>query len=843
MSSSVVTTKSADIINPNKSNTESASVIMNFQNANNAKSDNTIDITITTTDESTSLLPPQTQHTHIAPKAQVVPLVYIQAPKLNLPYATGNKTSTSNVIVNTVSPLQLSNVNDKAQSIPIPASKVHNPGVVFGNSVKTQQLLIQKSSGNLQTVPVVPVSVSSSYGSKITGAYLTMIKPVPKNSDTSNLIGSRVQVAGLNKVKPSDGLHIINNATIASASICTQTKQYVIAPMPKITSNRLPVTATTNSVQSKIAIMPVTIPKPTNTSCVKHKVFNFKITDGQLQNKDSSIITVMCDSSKQEEKQNDNSVDEQDLQNSREFKCDEVIDLNSPDKNEANMDKTYELSIIEDSGSPKNDGSFTISIPDDTDKKGIEKKKEVPKFQKHGISILKKSFNYSEQHRTEKPSSLIISPIPNSITTISDANTKEVKITTNLDFEEEPVIIAETKPPQKTERRRKSNFSYRKDYDDVEVTSGWSCKKPHLEQPDNADVTLTTLEETDTKDVDKNVKNTIDDAVEIEVIKENSDINMNNDDQDVMKILKWDDGIGTLPGSTLKFQMNEFGLLEYLTENEYKNVLQNKAANAKQKETKAIKDEYQEEVRCVSCGCYGMLSDFVNPKYCSFDCQESANKVAKEKESKLKKKKKKFLKKTADVFADTEREQTPSDDENTSNENSQDKFNYPWTCTKKGFSWAKYLDHIKAKSAPVKLFKDPFPYNRNGFRPGMKLEGVDPQHPAYFCILTVAEVIGYRVRMHFDGFPENYDFWVNADCMDIFPIGWCEKHGHALRPPPGYPLEDFNWTTYLKQTKSTAAPKHLFANRAGNVSCNFIFIFFVTYLFNLKCKTSIFQII
>lgn len=162
--------------------------------------------------------------------------------------------------------------------------------------------------------------------------------------------------------------------------------------------------------------------------------------------------------------------------------------------------------------------------------------------------------------------------------------------------------------------------------------------------------------------------------------------------------------------------------------------------------------------------------------------------------------------------------ESASEEENTSNENSQDKYSYPWTCSKKGFSWTKYLDHVKAKPAPVKLFKDPFPYNKNGFRPGMKLEGIDQQHPSFFCVLTVAETCGYRLRLHFDGYPSNYDFWVNADSMDIFPIGWCEKHGHLLHPPPGFTNEDFNWVTYLKQTKSTAAPKHLFANRAGNVS-------------------------
>ena len=49
---------------------------------------------------------------------------------------------------------------------------------------------------------------------------------------------------------------------------------------------------------------------------------------------------------------------------------------------------------------------------------------------------------------------------------------------------------------------------------------------------------------------------------------------------------------------------------------------------------------------------------------------------------------------------------------------------------------------VKAKAAPSKLFKDPYPYLKNGFKVGMKLEGIDPEHPACFCVLTVAEVRG-----------------------------------------------------------------------------------------------------
>lgn len=33
-----------------------------------------------------------------------------------------------------------------------------------------------------------------------------------------------------------------------------------------------------------------------------------------------------------------------------------------------------------------------------------------------------------------------------------------------------------------------------------------------------------------------------------------------------------------------------------------------------------------------------------------------------------------------------------------------------------------------------------FPSSRNGFKVGMRLEGIDPLHPSMFCVLSVAEV-------------------------------------------------------------------------------------------------------
>lgn len=95
----------------------------------------------------------------------------------------------------------------------------------------------------------------------------------------------------------------------------------------------------------------------------------------------------------------------------------------------------------------------------------------------------------------------------------------------------------------------------------------------------------------------------------------------------------------------------------------------------------------------------------------------------------------------------------------------------------------------------------------------MKLEGIDPKHQSLYCVLSVAEVHGFRMRLHFDGYSECYDFWINADSPFIFPVGWCEKNNKTLQPPKaGFSSESFSWSSYLKMTKAQSAPKHLFVN-------------------------------
>nr|KAF6363021.1 L3MBTL histone methyl-lysine binding protein 3 [Pipistrellus kuhlii] len=329
---------------------------------------------------------------------------------------------------------------------------------------------------------------------------------------------------------------------------------------------------------------------------------------------------------------------------------------------------------------------------------------------------------------------------------------------------------------------------------------------------------------------------------------------------DVFSVMDWKDGVGTLPGSDLKFRVNEFGALEVITdESEMESVKKATAtttwmvptAQEVFSEKSGMPFRLKEPVKveglsfCENCCQYGNVDECLSGgNYCSQNCtrhikdkvynsrdqkeERDLGEDNEEEDPKCSRKKKPKLSLKADSKEDAEER----DDEM---ENKQDgrilrasqrarrkrradsavlKQGLP-PKGKKAWCWASYLEEEKAVAVPTKLFKEyqSFPYNKNGFKVGMKLEGVDPEHQSVYCVLTVAEVCGYRIKLHFDGYPDCYDFWVNADALDIHPVGWCEKTGHKLHPPKGYKEEEFNWQTYLKTCKAQAAPKSLFENQ------------------------------
>ncbi|XP_074752398.1 lethal(3)malignant brain tumor-like protein 3 isoform X4 [Athene noctua] len=335
----------------------------------------------------------------------------------------------------------------------------------------------------------------------------------------------------------------------------------------------------------------------------------------------------------------------------------------------------------------------------------------------------------------------------------------------------------------------------------------------------------------------------------------------NGQEFDVFSAMDWKDGIGTLPGSDLKFRVNEFGALEVITdETEMESVKKATAtttwmvptAQEAFSEKTGIPTRLKETAKmdglvfCENCYRYGTIEEFVpEGKFCSQKCaQQVKNKEPKEEkpsvecngedDSKGIRKRKAKLPLKEESRDNGEKKENPDETEDKPegrilrvSQRARRKRKGEITVLKQtvpskgrqAWCWASYLEEEKAIAVPTKLFKEyqSFPYNKNGFKVGMKLEGVDPEHQSIYCVLTVAEVCGYRIRLHFDGYPDCYDFWVNADSSDIHPVGWCEKTGHKLHPPKGYKEEEFSWPSYLKACKAQAAPKSLFENQNATV--------------------------
>ncbi|KAE8284560.1 MBT domain-containing protein 1 [Larimichthys crocea] len=101
--------------------------------------------------------------------------------------------------------------------------------------------------------------------------------------------------------------------------------------------------------------------------------------------------------------------------------------------------------------------------------------------------------------------------------------------------------------------------------------------------------------------------------------------------------------------------------------------------------------------------------------------------------------------------------------------------------TKLPFKWFDYLRETGSIAAPVKLFNKEVP--NHGFRQGMKLEAVDLMEPRLVCVATVTRIVHRLLRIHFDGWEDEYDQWVDCESPDLYPVGWCQLTGYQLQPP------------------------------------------------------------
>jgi len=98
------------------------------------------------------------------------------------------------------------------------------------------------------------------------------------------------------------------------------------------------------------------------------------------------------------------------------------------------------------------------------------------------------------------------------------------------------------------------------------------------------------------------------------------------------------------------------------------------------------------------------------------------------------------------------------------------------------FLWMDYLKSTKSEAAPMSLFshKDAC---KHTFKAGMKVECTDLMDPRLVCVGTISRVVGRLLKVHFDGWEEDYDQWMDCESVDMYPVGWCELVGHRLEGP------------------------------------------------------------
>uniref|UniRef100_A0A034V9Q9 Polycomb protein Sfmbt n=1 Tax=Bactrocera dorsalis TaxID=27457 RepID=A0A034V9Q9_BACDO len=98
------------------------------------------------------------------------------------------------------------------------------------------------------------------------------------------------------------------------------------------------------------------------------------------------------------------------------------------------------------------------------------------------------------------------------------------------------------------------------------------------------------------------------------------------------------------------------------------------------------------------------------------------------------------------------------------------------------FSWEKYLQETGSVAAGQHLFHRIVP--NHGFRVGMSLECADLMDPRLVCVATVSRIVGRLLKIHFDGWTDEYDQWLDCESPDVYPVGWCVLVNHKLEGPP-----------------------------------------------------------
>lgn len=703
-------------------------------------------------------------------------------------------TSTSNLQL-------LSNVSARPNIAP--KMSMQNKSSILAPVNSSQPIVIQKPKANDKVI--VPVSIASGVPAKQTIAYLGQIKkPNTKNmSENQSILISNNQP---------------NNSN----------NKLFLTPM------NMPIMQTKPNTKF---ILPVTMPP---TMAAKGPIINLQISNGQIQNDPQGNITVMRDS----------GLDPMDMPPLHPLG--KLMSLNGNDFNPNKLDLPYtSISIPGSRAEPTGEqGEYTLSIPetnsamnDDIYTVSIEDDEGQTREESFTLAIPEKSNNLVNKNIIDRNESPAVAA-PAILRRSNSDNTSSDRKAINANLKRRVSLCTENlsnKNKISLLTQRDLNFEQVIDNNDDHRVPSLFC-----DEKLDKDLETKTVGDSDVEEYREKRKDIRGDKGDVYYPKSTGEASKVKAESDTSEEdppgLIWNNGVAILQGSGLQFQTNEFGLIDLIDSTDhdlininakYQTPLKQRIDRNKSKKVTSPEDLY----RCEGCGCHGMAAEFITPNFCSSTCQSEVEKALmkrreRERADLLKKRnkmKKLLMRKQlseSDIASDNKDQEkvplkhydsTPAETIDKPTEEAENE-KYPWMCGKNGFSWMRYLDVCKAKAAPVKLFKNPFPYGRNGFRVGMRMEAIDPQHPALFCVVTVSEIQGYRMRLHFDEYPDMYDYWVNADCVDIFPPGWCEKNNRTLQPPASYTTANFSWPTYLKHVRAVAAPRQLFSHVTTTVS-------------------------
>lgn len=138
------------------------------------------------------------------------------------------------------------------------------------------------------------------------------------------------------------------------------------------------------------------------------------------------------------------------------------------------------------------------------------------------------------------------------------------------------------------------------------------------------------------------------------------------------------------------------------------------------------------------------------------------------------------------------------------------------SCAESELSTSKISLNFFQLSSTFVLFKSLVPPT-NEFQVGEKLETVDPRNQDSWCIGTIQEIDGPRLKIRLDGTDDRNDFWRLVDSAEIRAHGATERfvrettnislldwnkvflsfQGGQIVPPLGFQLNSTRWARYF----------------------------------------------